>query len=53
MSWDCPHLKKDVCVRVNKVCLPLQNGCVLKEWGVQRDDHLDKREETDSENSGN
>ncbi len=30
MSWDCPHLKKDECIRLKKVCQPLQKGCVLE-----------------------
>ncbi|GJQ50030.1 hypothetical protein KsCSTR_04780 [Candidatus Kuenenia stuttgartiensis] len=45
MSWDCPHQKKDECVRLKKLCLPLQKGCVL-EGRVQYIDYQpDKREE--------
>lgn len=47
MSWDCPHQKKDECVRLKKVCRPLQKGCVL-EGKVQYniiDDQLNKRKE--------
>ncbi|NOG84951.1 MAG: hypothetical protein HND49_14290 [Planctomycetes bacterium] len=54
MSWDCPHLKNDECVRVNKTCLPLQKGCVLEGQIEQhRDNRPDKREEKDSESRGN
>ncbi|MDR4504860.1 MAG: hypothetical protein MRK01_08750 [Candidatus Scalindua sp.] len=53
MSWDCPHLKNDECVRVNKVCLPLQKGCVLEGKLQHMDGHLDKREEKDSEKEEN
>jgi len=29
MSWDCPHRIEDKCIRLKKICLPLQKGCVL------------------------
>lgn len=45
MSWDCPHQKKDECVRLNKVCQPLQKGCVLEGRVTFEDDPLNKREE--------
>lgn len=45
MSWDCPYLKRDECVRVNKICQPLQKGCVLDGKVQFVDDQLNKREE--------
>ena len=53
MSWDCPHQKNNECVRLNKVCLPLQNGCVLKGKVQHMDVNLKRREEKDSEKEGN
>jgi hypothetical protein len=29
MSWTCPYQIGDECVRLKKVCHPLQKGCVL------------------------
>ncbi len=47
MSWDCPHQNKGECVRLNKVCLPLQKGCVLEEKVKLVGDQLHQREEDD------
>jgi len=32
MSWNCPHQrgKEPFCERLNKLCKPLQKGCVLE-----------------------
>lgn len=29
MSWNCPHQMDGECVRLKKICQPLQKGCVL------------------------
>lgn len=47
MSWDCPHQKKDECVRLKKVCRPLQKDCILEGKVQYIDDQLNKREEKD------
>jgi len=53
MSWDCPHQKKDECVRLNKICQPLQKGCVLEGKVKFVDDQLNKRKEKDFKSRGN
>lgn len=30
MSWNCPHLVNNDCIRLRKTCRPLQKGCVLE-----------------------
>jgi len=29
MSWLCPHQRGELCERVNKICEPGMNDCVL------------------------
>lgn len=53
MSWDCPHQKKDECMRLNKECLPLQKGCVLEGKVQHMDGYQNRKEEKDSESRGN
>ncbi len=53
MSWDCPHQKNYECIRLEKVCRPLQKGCVLEGKVKFVDDQLNKREEKDLKKEGN
>lgn len=41
MSWDCPHQKKDECVRLRKPCQPLRKGCALEGKVTFIDNQLD------------
>ena len=29
MNWGCPHLEREQCGRLRKLCHPTQKGCVL------------------------
>jgi len=53
MSWDCPHQKNDECVRVKKVCRPLQKGCVLEGKVQFVIDQLNQNDKKDFKREGN
>lgn len=41
MSWICPHRINNECLRLRKICQPLQGGCVLEGKVICIDSRLD------------
>jgi len=46
MSWVCPHQMNDKCIKLNKLCQPLQKGCVLEGKATFIDNQLDSDNKT-------
>ena len=53
MTWNCPHLVNNDCIRLRKTCQPLQNGCVLEGKVQFVDNPLDNTGKKDLKNKGN
>ncbi len=47
MSWNCPHLVNNDCIRLRKTCLPLQKGCVMEGKVKFIDNQLDGTDKRD------
>lgn len=41
MSWTCPYQVDNECIRLRKLCQPLQKGCVVDEKVTFIDTQLD------------
>lgn len=52
MSWNCPHLINNECVRLRKACQPLQKDCVLESKVKFIDSQLDSTDKKDLEKEG-